>query len=734
MIRIQSYRNLRVIRWLFGFLGALIATVLIAVYWVADGVQANFYTTSWIGNTFGGGEKWVQNQVIDMYVAPDGTVFTNSPWDEGGREAGVYKNGDAIARAADLHGWERFGGIAVTADQKYMYVSMLQGHVDGKGNDYPPAKTSWFCVRRFDLSGKPAPFAGGNGWDKSMLIVSDKNEVSGLATIGSELYVAVRDENIVRVYNKKTLKEIRNFSVPNPTKIAVDKRNTLWIIQNQKDGDSAQISHYTKAGNRLPQVINNVPGANAIAVDDQNRLLVADNGKNQQILIYNIKNQPTQVGTFGLKGGVYAERPGEVGNLKFYGITGIGVDAKGNIYVNSSGFNQGDNTQAIKTGTDIRKFSPSGKMQWQVVGLPFVDNADADPKFNGTHVYTIHDHYIMDYSKPAGKQWIYFAYSLNPFKYPQDIRLRVAHGSVFFRRIQGKPFMYFTDMFGGFLHAYRFNPATDGEVAIPSVMFQGTSANEEQVKPDSWPPNQPQIGDWIWQDKNGNGAFDKGEFDKSSRDYPYQGGWWVDSKGDVWKTLRIQSGIRHFPLQGIDSKGNPIYSYSSMKKFTTPEQIKDIRRIEYFPKTDTMYLSGFTQRYPAAYDDGKAFGSEIFRYDNWNKGNRKERWRIAVPYDGQANPQVLTASMSIAGDYVFIVTVRTAEVYIYNKLTGAFVTKLKPGPEVANESGWIDIPYGIRAFQRANGEYLVFVEEDAKAKVIMYSLPRRIPVQKTSST
>jgi len=32
-----------------------------------------------------------------MYVAPDGrTIYTNSEWDEGGREAGIYKDGDVI--------------------------------------------------------------------------------------------------------------------------------------------------------------------------------------------------------------------------------------------------------------------------------------------------------------------------------------------------------------------------------------------------------------------------------------------------------------------------------------------------------------------------------------------------------------------------------------------------------------------------------------------------------------
>jgi len=46
----------------------------------------------------------------------------------------------------------------------------------------------------------------------------------------------------------------------------------------------------------------------------------------------------------------------------------------------------------------------------------------------------------------------------------------------------------------------------------------------------------------------------------------------------------------------------------------------------------------------------------------------------------------------------------------------------KDGPEVGSKSGRIDVPWGLRAFKRANGEYLVFVEEDLRAKVIMYRL------------
>jgi len=74
--------------------------------------------------------------------------------------------------------------------------------------------------------------------------------------------------------------------------------------------------------------------------------------------------------------------------------------------------------------------------------------------------------------------------------------------------------------------------------------------------------------------------------------------------------------------------------------------------------------------------------------------------------------------MDIAG-IVFAVDFKTAAVRVRCR-DGVFVRKLT-GPEVLSESGQIDIPYALRAF-RENGEYLVFVEEDAKAKVIMYRL------------
>ncbi|MGB3420911.1 MAG: hypothetical protein WBA52_10840 [Dolichospermum sp.] len=670
------------------------------------------YTTSWLGNTIGNGKLRVQNNIEGMYVKDDGTIYTNSYWDEAGSEAGIYKDGKPIFILEDTHGWNRLGGKAITVDNKYIYIAMSQGGMDQTKEDYPPKDQIWYCVRRYDLKGKPAPFEKGNGWDKSMLITSKSNQVTGLATVDNKLFVSNAGENIVRVYNTETMEELNRFTLTNPGHITVDKKGSLWIIENQKSGTSGKIVNYSQTGKKLPQEIIDIDKPSALAIDNRGRLLVGENGINQQLLIYNINNQPVRVDSFGDKKGIFGGVPGEVKTSKLYGITGVGTDSKGNIYINNNGFN--------KSGTDLRKFSPSGQIQWQLLGLIFVDNADTDPQTDGVNLFTKQEQYVMDYSKPAGKQWTYKAYTVNPFKYSQDPRLHTSPDGTFVRRIQGKPFLFLTDMFGGFLQIYRFQPNTDGKIAIPAGMFVGTNDRGKSIT-GNWPPYQPEKGEWIWRDINGNGAFEKNEYD-SSEDYPYMGGWWVDSKGDVWKTLRIKDGIRRYPLQGIDNKGNPIYSYSSMQKIKTPSIFNDLRRIEYFPETDTMYLSGFTIEHPAFGDDTGVVGSEIVRFDNWSRGNPTPKWRTVVPYDTTGQRKVSTAAMSIAGDYVFAVTVKTAEVYVYKAATGELVKKMSPGPEVGNKSGWVDIPYGIRAFRRANGQYLVFVEENWQGKVLVYQL------------
>jgi hypothetical protein len=66
-------------------------------------------------------------------------------------------------------------------------------------------------------------------------------------------------------------------------------------------------------------------------------------------------------------------------------------------------------------------------------------------------------------------------------------------------------------------------------------------------------------------------------------------------------------------------------------------------------------------------------------------------------------------------------------VRVYDTETGSQLGNLQPGPEIGNQANWIDMAYGVRAFQRGNGEYIVFVQDVARGKTIIYRGPMTRP-------
>jgi hypothetical protein len=90
--------------------------------------------------------------------------------------------------------------------------------------------------------------------------------------------------------------------------------------------------------------------------------------------------------------------------------------------------------------------------------------------------------------------------------------------------------------------------------------------------------------------------------------------------------------------------------------------------------------------------------------------------------------------VTVEKDYVFAVEVIGA-VHVFDRNTGAEVGVINPGPEVGSTSGYIDVANAITAHRRENGEYLIFVEEDARGKVLMYRwTPSRPDARKAART
>jgi len=45
---------------------------------------------------------------------------------------------------------------------------------------------------------------------------------------------------------------------------------------------------------------------------------------------------------------------------------------------------------------------------------------------------------------------------------------------------------------------------------------------------------------------------------------------------------------------------------------------------------------------------------------------------------------------------------------------------MTPNADVGNTSGWVDVPYGIQGVMLNGGEYVVYVEDDLEARILMY--------------
>ncbi|MBC8748410.1 hypothetical protein [Paraburkholderia podalyriae] len=694
------------------------------------------YTTSWIGNSFGFGDgKWMQQDIQAISVGADGTVYTNSPWDESGSEIAAYRAGGKLAVAGSTHGWGAAGGDAVAVNHTYLYAAMSIGNESNAlvGADYPPANQTWYGITRRTLANLAtgAPFSGGignsaNATKNSFVAVQTVKtgtdaSIRGLAATDSELYVADTYGNRIVVYDAQSMQPLRSWSVASPARIAIDTDSTLWIISGFGSGNLS-IQHYRADGTALagPLALPASTVPTDITVTPSGQLLVADNGVSQQILVFKkgAGGQMQAGASIGTRNGIFHPVRGVPGDTRFSGITGIGVDAAGNLYVAQNGEGpRAPGSASVGQGAVLESYVYGTRvLNWRLYGLTFVDSGAFDPATPAS-IYTGSKRFTLDYRQPVGHEWSYAAFTLDRFDYPDDPAFhepRGVRGEPMVRRFDGKRFLYTLDSGAHYLNVYRFD-AAHGEIAIPSGMLA------QNPLPGTWPAAQPAYGEWLWRDSNGNGAVDASEISSnpSTGSTVGDGFWWVDEPGNVWLATPL-SGVREMPLQGLDSAGNPIYTYASAKMFAMPAPFTRLARLVYVASTDTMYLSGFTSAIPWDSTHWKEAGPVLARYDNWSTGTPTQVYTIPLPWNTQSDPQTTTVGVAVAGNYIFVAELYTDRIDVYDARNGTPVGYMTPGASVGGTSGWVDVYLGISAVRRDNGEYVVLVEDDARAKILMY--------------
>jgi hypothetical protein len=167
-------------------------------------------------------------------------------------------------------------------------------------------------------------------------------------------------------------------------------------------------------------------------------------------------------------------------------------------------------------------------------------------------------------------------------------------------------------------------------------------------------------------------------------------------------------GFFRYDFQGLDARGNPIYSSDKITVLEKPKGVNKIARVVYLDDSDTLIVA----------EEGREMRqiSRVFICHGYLAGNRE-----TISFAPGAGKEA--GCIAAAGDYVFSGGGKERGRVWVNRLSdGAEVGTFEPGETVGGvkNTGWIDLLTGITAHRRKDGEYLVFVEENYKAKSLIY--------------
>jgi hypothetical protein len=420
-----------------------------------------------------------------------------------------------------------------------------------------------------------------------------------------------------------------------------------------------------------------VQGATALGVYRPKNLLMVAAGDNTIKFFDVTTGSPVQVRSLGAPGGIMSGDPGKVTPTKFWGLTGCGSDAAGNLYISMS-----------ELGAIIRKFAvidPQG-LAWnetevaEMVGLHFGDVCDFDPKSDGKIIFGKNECYELDYSQPVGKQWTLTHCTYNKAAAPNDPRTK-DQNCVKIRYKDGFRRLFSYDQNDDCVNVYRFNGAlSEWETSIPDVKTT-----------------------------------------------------YVDDNCDAWN---LEDNGRKVMVTRCAGVVGGKLSYATKAEFCpTPAPFVSAQRLLYDSARDVMYIAGGTVQLKA-WGYGHP-GPVIAKFSSWTT-TRHQEWAINIPYKHDeiqpALSRIVPEAWDFAGDRLYIAYLfydvspnydppyhdSPGPVQVYDTTNGKFLGSLIAGPEVFYHSGSVDLFNGISALQREDGTHAILVEEVWKNKNLLY--------------
>jgi hypothetical protein len=143
-----------------------------------------------------------------------------------------------------------------------------------------------------------------------------------------------------------------------------------------------------------------------------------------------------------------------------------------------------------------------------------------------------------------------------------------------------------------------------------------------------------------------------------------------------------------------------------------PATVQPLTRIVYLPENDTMILAQGV----AGSADWSQIGTRIEVYHGWLAGN------TTLPYPvidiTSPNPK----SIAAAGDYLFVGYYHTVpNIDAFNLVTGSLdATLINTNASQVSVGNDVDSMYGLRAYRRTTGEYVVTKDNYNDSSLIVY--------------
>lgn len=624
------------------------------------------YTTSWVANSYSTPSTYVGNAMRSMWVAPEGVIYTSSDWDESEGSINIYQGTQKLGTMGAPG--ETQGG-AISGDATDVF-SALQFNTTLGGSGY---------VGRYNRSTKTRDLT----WSAS----SDTTErladvITGIADTGTLVYVSDHADNLVRCYTTAGVWQ-SDWNLTDPGAIALDGSGNIWVAQKNE----GTIQEFAPSGTVLNTITMSTSSRpSALYYDSANsQLMVGDQGPNMNIQIYgNLASAPSLVSSFGVQGGYLDTTTGvkgQTGSQRFTRVVGIGKDSTGILYVLNNPW--GGTWDLGRNGkTDLHAYNSAGVLQYTLQALNFEGNAAFDPGTDGAFLYGGQD--VFTGLGGAG----YVGNSVDTLDYPTDPRVDVTSNS------RGFDFGIMTSVNG-----HRILASTGQNP--DSFLFSYFPTNQYASIPFGSLPGQTTPAGYT------------NYFNTLAR---VRNGFTLDTNGDIWVGLDKTNAITHYPLTGFDANGVPLYGTPTTTP--TPSTIAPLAGIEYIPSTDTMILM------TANGTDWTSLGSRVEVYHGWLAGNTTNPNPVINLKTAQ-NPKGRAA----AGNYLFISYVHTVpDIDAYNLTTGSndlTMTSSDPNVAVGND---VDSMYGIRAYQKANGQYLISKDNYNNNSIVVHTMTVGAPL------